>query len=280
MRTVEMHEVNGAPLLVARGLEVTDLENEPVVIKKTGSDLSGDSGVLIPIGGAATDENLRFVTQFAREDTGITIVTAPTQKPDETFEELDERFRTVNHQEEIYHLRFDTSRDEARKMLERSSVVYISGGSQKRAMEILEAEGIDDEIKRFYLNNNTVAGSSAGASLMGMSSPYGKDMMKGLGLTPLTIDQHTGERGREWRVKKAANKTKRSAIGFNEGTGGIIRRDTAEIQIFGSTGAYVAWRPNGHEETTGIPTGYSVELPIVTGQYATPKNNQALHPAA
>ena len=266
---IEFRELDGLNLVIARGIDVAEIKQIPGLLqpdrREAGMPQEG-SGVLVPIGGAATDENLFEFSRHIKDHTGLTIITAPTGMPDESFEEHEERFRSVGVTGEIHHLRKGTPKEKGSAMLAHSSAIFITGGDQRRGMSVLQSEGWDDEIRDFYnrgKNGTTVGGTSAGASMLGDMMPHGRKLIQGLGLIDLTIDQHIDrDGGRTERVRAAARATRRRTVGFMEGSGGVITSDTQSLHVFGGKDAVVAWQPNGHVELAAIPSEVDISMQV------------------
>ncbi len=135
--------------------------------------------------------------------------------------------------------------------LENASLIYITGGSQSRFMEAVEAvPEIAGSIEKAYQNGAMIAGTSAGAAIMSRIMITGdqanypeytstfyhleKDNMitaEGLGLIEgVIVDQHFVERARNNRLLTAVMEyPDHSGIGISESTAILVKGNEAEV---------------------------------------------------
>ena len=121
----------------------------------------------------------------------------------------------------------EKSRKDALYAFERSALIFLVGGDQKRLLDSLEHLDLIDEIRRNNKKGLVVAGTSAGASILGEHMPYYSEeeekvlYYKGLNLVPASIiDQHFSQRHRIKRLQDAVER-------FSNITGYGIDEDTA-----------------------------------------------------
>ena len=130
-------------------------------------------------------------------------------------------------------------------LLEFSSGLFITGGSQLRISVALGGTAIADTIRRRHAEGMVVAGTSAGAAIlsehmisMGDSGATPRrrlvQMAKGLGLAPeIVIDQHFRQRDRLGRLVTALSYNPGPlGIGVDEDTAAVI--DGQELRVIGS----------------------------------------------
>jgi len=141
--------------------------------------------------------------------------------------------------------------DTAADSLENAALIYITGGSQSRFMEAVDAvPQIADAIVNAYRNGAMIAGTSAGAAIMSRIMITGdqanypeytstfyhleKDNMitaEGLGLIEgVIVDQHFVERARNNRLLTAVMEyPDHTGIGISESTAILVRGNQAEV---------------------------------------------------
>jgi cyanophycinase len=187
----------------------------------------------------------RFVELCGGAAARIVLVTTATGVPDEVHADYERVFRRLGADQTIQlrlRGRSDADGDDAVKILEDATGVFISGGDQSR-LRTLVGSRIND-ILRDRLNaadGLVVAGSSAGATAMGRTMILGGDgpdvsaaavrTGPGLGLIPkMLIDMHFGERGRLPRLLSAvALDPDHLGVGIDENTGILVERGSFEV---------------------------------------------------
>ena len=125
--------------------------------------------------------------------------------------------------------------------LDAADLIWISGGSQNRLMQILSAN-VRRAIHRCYERGGVVGGTSAGAAVMSPAMITGKaeleqlwsqatDLNEGLGLLPDSIvDQHFHRRQRFNRLLSAVlDRPGSIGIGVDEETAAIVRGHVLEV---------------------------------------------------
>lgn len=219
-----------------------------------------NKGRLIIIGGREDKEKDRTILkEIARRcDHRLVLTTVASDIADEVWEDYKKVFRDLGVKD-IVHLDINSIEDardpERLKLLHRASVVFFSGGDQLKITTRIGGTPIADKILELYRDGATIAGTSAGASVMSATMLTGSDddeshkignlrMAPGLGFTrEMIIDQHFAQRGRIGRLL--------GAVALNPGVLGVgIDEDTCIIvddtgfDVIGSNAVYVV---DGHE---------------------------------
>ncbi|MCG8443046.1 MAG: cyanophycinase, partial [Caulobacterales bacterium] len=130
----------------------------------------------------------------------------------------------------------------AKRALERSDLIWISGGMQQRFMEAIQGTGLAEIIRARHADGAVVAGSSAGAAVMSAIMIFGGDNLEtltvgetdsapGLGLWPdVIVDQHFLERQRHNRLLAAVlDHPGRVGVGIDAETAVIVRGSRMEV---------------------------------------------------
>ena len=129
-------------------------------------------------------------------------------------------------------------------------LIYLTGGDQRRFMELVGETELPETIRRAFWEGATVAGTSAGAALMSAKMITGDEknhpeytgefrtieadnfiIEPGLGLLPNTIvDQHFIWRMRMNRlISVALDHPEQTCIGIDESTALLVDRDSAKV---------------------------------------------------
>jgi cyanophycinase len=212
--------------------------------------MSGYPGRLLIIGGAEDrcgPAGLleRFVQLSGGSDARIALVTTATGTPDLVHADYAAVFRTLGAERTIalrLHGRSDADSDDAAKVLQDATGVFISGGDQSRLRTLVGSQVND--ILRDRLDSGdglVVAGTSAGATALGRTMILGGEgpdvsgsavrTGPGLGLLPkMLIDMHFGERGRLPRLLSAvALDPDHLGVGIDENTAVLVTGGTFEV---------------------------------------------------
>lgn len=264
-REIVTHQIEEGGLLLAYGKRVSGdprVEREVLTGNGQGERVSSGKGTLIPIGGGATDANLRVVTDRIGEGRGLTIITVPTQMPEQVYAEYSKRFLSVGTLEQPYHLGEHTIPEEADAMFRLSGGVFITGGDQVRARDILVANQWDKKLHDFYNANadNVISGTSAGAHVQSGVTSFNNEVTTGIGLVDtVSFESHNDKRGRNVRQRDVVEMTGVDSIGLGEGTGVIYQR-SGKVEAFGQGSVNVVWQVNGHQDSKLIRDGDMVNL--------------------
>jgi cyanophycinase len=231
----------------------------------------GHPGRLLIIGGAedrceGTGLLQRFVELSGGASARIVLVTTATSAPDMVHADYERVFRRLGVDSTIQlrlHGRFDADSDDAAKLLEDATGVFISGGDQSRLRTLVGSRANDVLHERLNASDGiVVAGTSAGATAMGRTMILGGEgpdvsasavrTGPGLGLLPkVLIDMHFGERGRLPRLLSAvALDPDHLGVGIDENTGILVEGGTFEV-----LGSGVATVVDGQDATVIHPAG-------------------------
>ena len=200
---------------------------------------------LIIIGGHEDKDNGRIILKAVAQRTGggkLVIVTAASNHQKELGEEYETVFRGLGVKH-VYKLRIET-RDDAvsersLKILDDADTIFFTGGDQLKITSQLGMTPVCVRLQEIYESGGTIAGTSAGASVMtGTMMVGGTDeetmrLGEGLQLAPglgfiqnVIIDQHFSERGRIGRLIGAVAQNPRSlGVGIDENTAVIVEQD-------------------------------------------------------
>ena len=225
--------------------------------KRAKTETPTASGYLIIIGGHEDKEHekliLSEVASHARQGL-LLVMTLASEAGLEQWKEYQKVFsglgvKTLEH----FHLdgRADTDVDKKIAIIERASVYFFTGGDQLRITSKFGGTEYCDTLRRRHAQGATVAGTSAGASVLSetmlVSGPGDNShrvgdtlrMAPGLGLLQgIIIDQHFAERGRIGRLIGAVTQNPRLlGIGIDENTAVIMHRQA--FNIIGAGAVYV-----------------------------------------
>lgn len=216
------------------------------------------AGTLIIIGGKEDKMGDRLILkEVARrtEHGKLVIISAASEMAHELWEQYRSIFRSLGVKK-LEHLSINTA-EEARDplklaLLAGAQTLFFTGGDQIRLSSKIGGTAIKDFIFEHYENGGTIAGTSAGASVMGPvmlvgavsekneSHKVGNFMMApGLGLVDdVIIDQHFAQRGRIGRLLRAvALNPAILGIGIDEDTSIILQG--SQFLVRGSNAVYV-----------------------------------------
>ncbi|HYF02610.1 MAG TPA: cyanophycinase [Patescibacteria group bacterium] len=213
---------------------------------------------LIIIGG---HEDKKYEKDILKEvarrvgDGKLVITTVASNEPDGTFEEYSRIFRSLGVKH-VYDLdirtRLEAKQPGKVKILEDANTIFFTGGDQLKITSQIGDTPIFERIHEIYENGGTIAGTSAGASVMCetmLVSGRGDDSLKarnslhmgsGLGLiNDIIVDQHFAQRGRIGRLLAAVAQNPRNlGIGIDENTA-IIVEGNRSFKVIGENAVYV-----------------------------------------
>ena len=129
-------------------------------------------GTLIIIGGHEEREGDAIILRAVAERVKggkLVIATLATGQPEETYGEYQRSFTDLGVKQ-IVHLnvpdREDLLRNPRLELMEGASVVFFTGGGQLRITTQFGGTRLCEQIQQFYRDGGTIAGTSAGASVM------------------------------------------------------------------------------------------------------------------
>jgi cyanophycinase len=215
-------------------------------------------GTLIIIGGGERKDAERTVLQEValRAATGkLVVVTIATTEPEETWKDYREIFRKLGVKKVEWldvRVREEGFKEEVVRTLDGAAVVFFTGGDQLKITSQLGDSYVYRRIEEIYEQGGTIAGTSAGASVMSETMLISGDgdeshkvdtvlgMAPGLGLIRnVVIDQHFAQRGRLGRLLGAITQNPRTlGIGLDENTA-IILTDNEWFEVVGAGAVYV-----------------------------------------
>jgi len=216
-------------------------------------------GRLIIIGGGEKkDPERKILKEVARQANGgkLVVVTVATEEPHESWEEYRQIFQELgvkNLEHLDVRIREQAKTEEALQAVEGASVVFFTGGDQLKITSQLGDSKVYQWIEKLYHEEGgTVAGTSAGASVMSETMLTSGDsngshqvskllgMAPGLGLIhDVVVDQHFAERGRLGRLLGAiAQNPRQLGIGIDENTA-MIMHDQESFEVLGAGAVYV-----------------------------------------
>lgn len=190
----------------------------------------------------------------------MVVVTAASEVADDLWRDYQRNFRDLGVKK-IEHLSIavpEDARDPKHlKILEGASTIFFTGGDQLRITSKLGGTEIEKQIFKLYHSGGLIAGTSAGASVMGQTMLVGGENAEshkignwmtapGFGLVPgIIVDQHFAQRGRIGRLLGAiALNPANLGVGIDEDTAIII--EDSQFEVLGSNAVYVV---DGHNVT-------------------------------
>ena len=213
-------------------------------------------GTLIIIGGREDKHDGRAILQeVARNADGgkLVIATIATSLPGEIGPEYTRVFKELGvKQTAVLDVRDrqDAFQEENVALLDDATVVFFTGGDQLRIVSQVGDSPLYQRIHDIYKDGGTIAGTSAGASVMSetmmlsgaqdQSQKLGNlNMAPGFGLLKeVIIDQHFAERGRISRLVAAVAQNPRNlGVGIDENTAIVVR--DGYFDVMGDGGVYV-----------------------------------------
>jgi cyanophycinase len=233
--------------------------------RKPAAQRAAARGSLIIIGGHEEKEGKALILRAVAERVQggkLVVATLASQEPEAMFKDYDRAFSALGVKK-IEHLdipnRESILHDPPLEKLKGASVVFFTGGGQLRITTQFGGTELCEQIQEFYREGGTIAGTSAGASVMSDTMLVSGDgdashrvggkllMAPGLGyLKDVLIDQHFAERGRIGRLLGAVAQNPRLlGVGLDEDTSIIVEQEK-HFRVLGSGGAYVV---DGREMT-------------------------------
>ena len=216
-------------------------------------------GTLIIIGGHEDKKGDKLILRALTHQVNggkLVVATVASDIPDEVWAEYEPLFHDLGVKN-VVHLdvssRGDARSEEKLRLLDDAAGVFFTGGDQLKITSQLGDTPIYERIRQIYVEGGTIAGTSAGASVVCetmMVSGAGKEshriggslqMAPGFGLIPgVIIDQHFAQRGRIGRlVAGVAQNPRILGIGIDEDTA-IVCDDQSCFRVLGSGAVYVA----------------------------------------
>jgi cyanophycinase len=215
-------------------------------------------GTLIIIGGGERKADELTVLQEVARRAGngkLVVATIATAEPQETWEDYRKIFTKLGVKKVEWldvRVREEGFKEEVVRILDDASVVFFTGGDQLKITSQLGDSYVYRRIEEIYEQGGTIAGTSAGASVMSetmLISGEGEEshkvdavlgMAPGLGLIRNTVvDQHFAQRGRLGRLLGAIAQNPRTlGIGLDENTAIVVHGDE-RFEVIGAGAVYV-----------------------------------------
>lgn len=214
-------------------------------------------GTAIAIGGHEdkTEEKRILHEVASRVGSGrLVVTTVASGEPEEMWSTYERLFRNMGVRH-VHHLdvrsREDALEEKQIRVLDDASVVFFTGGDQLKVTSQIGDTPCYERIRGIYEGGGTIAGTSAGASVMSETMMVSGDgdsshrigaelmMAPGLGIVSgVLIDQHFAERGRIGRLLGVVAQNPRIVgLGIDENTAAIISRK--RLTVLGAGAVYV-----------------------------------------
>jgi cyanophycinase len=215
-------------------------------------------GSLVIIGGHEEKKGEALILrEVARRAGGgkIVVATLASQEPEAMWRDYQKAFSALGVRK-LEHLdvsdRETLLRDPQLEVLEDASVVFFTGGGQLRITTVFGGTELCARVQEFYRRGGTLAGTSAGASVMSDTMLVSGDgdeshrigsalqMAPGLGyIKDVIVDQHFAERGRIGRLIGAVAQNPRFlGVGLDENTAIVVEREQC-FRVLGEGAVYV-----------------------------------------
>ncbi|WP_437732078.1 cyanophycinase [Sorangium sp. So ce1335] len=215
-------------------------------------------GALVLIGGHEDKEGEREILREVVRRAGgrpIVVATLASEVAGELWIEYEPVFRALGAGD-VRHLDI-AQRDQAREarwleILDDAGCVFFTGGDQLKITSKLGGSRLADAICAVYRRGGTIAGTSAGASVMSETMLVGGAgeesakvrgavrMAPGLGLVrDILVDQHFAQRGRLGRLLGAvAHNPRLLGVGIDEDTAAVIEPER-RLRALGTGAVYI-----------------------------------------
>lgn len=215
-------------------------------------------GKLIVIGGHEDKDGYAEILKEVAGRVGkgkLVVATVGSEEPEEMWKDYRKIFGELGVKR-IEHLHVEAREqalgEEAAKVVDGATVVFFTGGDQLRITSQLGDSLVYRKISELYDRGGTIAGTSAGASVLSGTMLVGGggngshkvddiiQMAPGFGLIEeMVIDQHFAERGRISRLVAAVSQNPAHlGVGIDENTAIVIEGDEA-FQVIGAGAVYV-----------------------------------------
>jgi cyanophycinase len=256
------------------------LEIEPFLTQKFMA-ISTHYPVMV-IGGAEDKVDGRGILTAFFESAGgkmatIGIIPCASQEPSVVGDRYYQIFQEMGAQEvQVLDIRFpkECDRDHWLNALSNCTGVFITGGDQQRLCDLISGSQFIESIKqRIHLGNLVLAGTSAGAAIVGEKmiaagssgeSPNRSlvDLTDGLGIIPdLLVDQHFHNRNRMARLISAiAAHPDKLGLGIDEDTCAAFE-DNGTFEVLGK-GTITVIDPGASSHTNYLMAGETSPLSL------------------
>ena len=279
---------------------------ESTAVRVAREDGEAPRGTLVIIGGHEDKKGDRLILRAVAARAGdgaLVVATVASGLPAELWADYEPIFRDLGVRD-VRHLHVNTReeamRPETLEVLDGARAVFITGGDQLKLTSQLGDTPIYSRIMEIYEQGGTIAGTSAGASVMcetmlvegeGASSATvggALRMAPGFGLiTGVIIDQHFAERGRIGRLVAGVVQNPRIlGVGIDENTA-ILCDPRSCFTVLGAGAVYVVdgrdvtYTNHSDEERDRTLSTFDVRLHVLSmgDEYDVRTRRPSSHPA-
>jgi cyanophycinase len=264
------------------------------------------TGSLIIIGGHEEKQGEALILREVARRAGngkVVVATLASQEPEAMWRDYEKAFTALGVRR-IEHLDISSREGLLRhpqlEILQDASVVFFTGGGQLRITTVFGGTELCERVQEFYRRGGTLAGTSAGASVMSdtmLVSGDGEEshrigsslqMAPGLGyIKDVIVDQHFAERGRIGRLLGAVAQNPRLlGVGLDENTAIVVEGELC-FRVLGEGAVYVVdGRSVTHsnlteEDNKRAMSIYNVRLHVLSqgDEFDLRTREPSLHPA-
>lgn len=220
-------------------------------------------GTLIIIGGGEDKVGEKDILKEVVKHNGsgkLVVATIASQIPMEVWNDYQDVFHKLGVKK-VAHFNIDQPEEahnpKALEIFKDAKTVFFTGGDQLKITTKIGGSVVLDRIQEIFGKGGTIAGTSAGAAVMGQTMLVGGEnkeshkvgnwmMAPGLGfMGEIIIDQHFAQRGRIGRLLGAVSMNPGIlGIGIDEDTAIIVNK--TNFQVMGNNAVYVI---DGHDVT-------------------------------
>jgi len=207
-------------------------------------------GKLLAIGGGEDKEkDCVILKEFVRLGGGakanIAVVTTATDSPGEAAAEYDDVFKKLGAKKTFsvkVSSRSDAMNPQCCEMVEKATGIFFTGGDQLHITSLMGGTDLQKAIVKSYEKGNIIAGTSAGAAVMGNSMIISGESdenprMGGVEIAAGTdlivgciIDTHFSQRGRHGRLMTAiAHHPQDIGFGIDENTAMFLNKNKFKV---------------------------------------------------
>ena len=265
---------------------VTVFSCQPPVDKPIHTANSNKGKLYIIGGGKRPVDMVQEMVELSGVDTAgyIAVLPMSSSEPDTAFYYSKRQFTRVGI-ENVFNFHVDSGKVHTGSRLDslkQAKLIYISGGTQSKFMNVVLNTPLHEAIRQAYQNGSVIAGTSAGAAVMSQKMITGNEfkhpeytgdfrtieannmeIKEGLGLIEKAIiDQHFIWRMRMNRlITVAIEHPGYTCIGIDESTAIVVEGDSARVT--GVSQVVVIRNPNtGVRSQDGLLAAEGMELSI------------------
>ena len=233
---------------------IEELRERPI---RPGAPGQSPKGTLLIIGGHEDKEDRRVILRRLAQLVGdgkLVVATLASEQQSAQWDTYESALRTLGVRH-LHHLRIESREDghsvRALRVLEHASAVFFTGGDQLRITAQIGDTPAFSRIVEIWLAGGTIAGTSAGASVMsetmlvGGGGEQSHRIGDSLHLAPgfgfardMVIDQHFAERGRIGRLLAVVAQNPRIiGVGIDENT--AVEMTRSRLTVLGDGGVTI-----------------------------------------